>query len=150
MNTIDFLRANEHKSEMGFVSKAQYLKDNWSWLRYSYAIAIKVRRRMKELGITQKELALQLGCTQQHISVLLGGKSNMTLETMAKLEQALSFDLIGKILHEFNYSVQSDEAIGYLNDSSVSGPIPAGFNTSEIVVGYTPRKTKGPKSIKNP
>ena len=148
MNTMDFLRANEHKSEDGFVSKAQYFKDNWSWLRYSYAIAIKVRRRMKELGITQKDLAGRIECTQQHISVLLGGKANMTLETMAKLERALSVDLIGKSLLEFNYSIQADEDIGYLNDSSVKGPVPDGFNTSEHVDGYKPRKKKGPKSIK--
>ena len=147
MNTMDFLRANEHKSEVGFVSKAQYLKDNWSWMRYSYAIAIKVRRRMKDLGITQKELAGKLECTQQHVSVLLGGKANMTLETMAKLEQALSFDLIGKSLQEFNYSVQADKVVGYLNDSSVSGPLPNGINTSELADGYKPRKKKGPKSI---
>lgn len=147
MNTLDFLRANEHKSEVSFVSKAQYLKDNWPWLRYSYAIAIKIRSRMKELGITQKELARKLGCTQQHISVLLGGKANLTLESIAKLEQALSFDLIGHCLQEFNYSVQKDEFIGYLNDSSVTGPVPDGFKTSELVDGYKPRKKKGPKSI---
>lgn len=147
MSTIDFLRANEHKSEAGFVSKAQYLKDNWTWLRYSYAIAIKVRRRMKDLGITQKELARQLGCTQQHISVLLGGKANMTLETMAKLEQSLSFDLIGQGLQEFGYSIP-EETVGYLNDSAVSGPIPDGVKTSDLVDGYKPRKKKGPKSFK--
>ena len=147
MNTLDFLRANEHKSEVSFVSKAQYLKDNWPWLRYSYAIAIKIRSRMKELGITQKELARKLGCTQQHISVLLGGKANLTLESIATLEQALSFDLIGHCLQEFNYSVQKDEFIGYLNDSSVTGPVPDGFKTSEIFEGYKPRKKKGPKSI---
>ena len=147
MNTLDFLRANEHKSKTGFISKAQYLKDNWTWLRYSYAIAIKVRRRMKELGITQKELASQLECTQQHISVLLGGKSNMTLETMAKLEQALSFDLIGQSLQEFSYSLPENN-VGYLNDSAVSGPAPDGFKTSELVDGYKPRKKKGPKSSK--
>lgn len=147
MSTIDFLRANEHKSEAGFVSKAQYLKDNWTWLRYSYAIAIKVRRRMKDLGITQKELARQLGCTQQHISVLLGGKANMTLETMAKLEQSLSFDLIGQGLQEFGYSIP-EETVGYLNDSAVSGPIPDGVKTSDLVDGYKPRKKRGPKSFK--
>ena len=103
---------------------------------------------MKELGITQKGLARKLGCTQQHISVLLGGKANLTLETIAKLEQALSFDLIGHGLQEFNYSAQSDDAIGYLNDSSVNRPIPDGFKTSEVVDGYKPRKKKGPKSIK--
>ena len=150
MNTMDFLRAHENKSENGFVSKAQYLQDNWSWLKYSYAIAIKVRRRMKELGITQKELASQLDCTQQHVSVLLGGKANMTLETMAKLEQALSFDLIGNSLQDFNYYNRIDETKGYLNDSAVSGPIPEGVKTSEFVDGFKPRKKKGPKSFKKP
>lgn len=149
MNTIDFLKANEHKSDADFVSKAQYLKDNWSWLKYSYAIAIKVRRRMRELGITQNELALRLGCTQQHISVLLGGKANMTLETIAKLEQALSLDLIGQSLQEFNYSISLDETIRCLNDSAVSGPTPEGVKTSEFVDGYKPRKKKGPKRSKH-
>lgn len=149
MNTMDFLRANEHKSDVDFVSKAQFLKDNWSWLRYSYAIAIKVRRRMKELGMSQKELALRLGCTQQHISVLLSGKANMTLETMAKLEYALSFDLIGQSLQEFRYSPPFPENnIGYLNDSAVDGPIPAIAKTSKLVDGYKPRKKKGPKGSK--
>ena len=148
MNTLDYLKANEHKSEVGFITKAQYLKDNWPWLQYSYAIAIKVRRRMKELSMSQKELAMQLSCTQQHISVLLGGKANMTLETIAKLEHALSFDLIGQGLTEFNYAISADEGIGYLNDSAISGPIPKGVRTSELVEGYKPRKKKGPKSAK--
>ena len=147
MNTMDFLRANEHKSKVDFVSKAQFLKDNWSWLKYSYAIAVKVRRRMKELDMSQKVLALRLGCTQQHISVLLGGKANMTLETMAKLEQALSFDLIGQSLQEFSYSLPENN-VGYLNDSAVDEPIPASVKTSELVDGYKPRKKKGPKSSK--
>lgn len=150
MNTAEFLKANEHKSESGFVSKAQYLKDNWFWLKYSYVIAIKVRSRMKELGITQKELAQRLGCTQQHISVLLGGKSNMTLETLAKLEQSLSFDLIGRFLQDFAYSIPDEEELEYLNDSAVSGSIPDGISARELVYGYKTRKKKGPKSPKQP
>ena len=74
--------------------------------------------------------------TQQHISVLLGGKVNMTLETLAKLEEALSLDLIGQSLK------------GYLNDSGVHGPAHEGVNTSDLVDGYKPRKKKGPKGIK--
>ena len=147
MNTLDFLKENEHKSEEGFVSKAQYLKDNWLWLRYSYAIAIKVRGRMRELGISQKELAAKLECTQQHISVLLGGKANMTLETMAKLEYALSVDLIGHGLQEFAYSIQGNN-VGLLNDPTIDGPSPEGVKTSELVDGYKPRKKKGPKMTK--
>lgn len=145
MNTLDFLKANEHKSVDAFISKAQYLKENWPWLKYSYAIAIKVRRRMKELGVTQKELARRLECTQQHISVLLGGRANMTLETLAKLEQALSFNLIGNGLQDFNYALQEEETGVYLSDSAVSDPIPEGIKTSDFVDGYKPRKKKGPK-----
>lgn len=146
MNTLDYLKANEHKSENGFASKAQYIEDNWSWLKYSYAIAIKVRRRMKELGITQKKLARELGCTQQHISVLLGGRANMTLETLAKLEQALSFDLIGNNLLVFGGSLPDKDTAGYLNDSSAGGAIPEGSKTGKLVDGYKPRKKKGPKN----
>ena len=148
MNTIDFLKANEHKSESGFISQAQFFKDNWSWLKYSYAVALKVRRRMKDMGITQKELAEKMECSQQHISVLLGGKANMTLETLAKLEQALSFDLIGKGLLEFGYSIPDSDAVGYLNDSLMNGPIHDGIKTGNLVDGYKPRKKKGPKSSK--
>ena len=150
MNTLDFLRANEHKDERVFITQTQYLKSNWSWLKYSYAIAIKIRRRMKESGITQRQLAQQLGCSQQHISVLLGGKSNMTLETISKLEHALSMDLIGDSLKGFGYAIQDKGDVGYLNDSAADKPSPSGMSTSEIVEGYTPRKKKGPKPNRQP
>lgn len=148
MNTLEFLRTNEHKSSNDFVSKAQYLKDNWEWLKYSYAIAIKVRHRMRDLGIIQKELAKKLECTQQHVSVLLSGKANMTLETLAKLEQALKFDLIGNSLEEFRYPVSSEPTPAYLNDSAGSENDLQGIKTSNLVEGYKPRKKKGPKASK--
>ena len=144
MNTLDFLRANEHKSTEDFVTKAQYIKENWMWMKYSYAIAIKVRRRMQDLGMTQKQLAEALGCTQQHVSVLLNGKVNMTLETLAKLENALRFDLIGSCLESFG---NSGDNASFLNDSF--GEIPtSGLKTGSLVDGYKPRKKKGPKASK--
>lgn len=143
MNTMDFLRANEHKSADDFVAKARYIKDNWVWLKYSYAIAIKVRRRMQELDMTQKQLAEALGCTQQHVSVLLNGKVNMTLETLAKLEKALKFDLIGASLESFG-EPGGLASSSLLNDSF--GIIPdTGLETTSLVDGYKPRKKKGPK-----
>ena len=147
MNTIDFLKANENKGHSTFISKAEYLRDNWLWLRYSYAIAIKVRGRMRALGITQKELATMLGCTQQHISVLLAGRSNMTLETLAKLEHALAFDLIGHVLKEFSDAGSEETSVMYLNDSGSDGLVQDGFQTSNYVDGYKPRKKKGPKTV---
>ena len=147
MNTLEFLRTNEHKSSNDFVSKAQYLKDNWGWLKYSYAVAIKVRHRMRDLGITQKELSKIMDCTQQHVSVLLSGQSNMTLETLAKLEQALKMDLIGSSLDEFRYLASSEPASAYLHDSTGSENSLQGIKTSTLVEGYKPRKKKGPKAL---
>ena len=144
MNTIDFLRANEHKGNGEFLKQAQYLKENWEWLKYSYAVAIKVRSRMEELGWTQKRLAEALGCTQQHISILLNGKVNMTLETLAKLEKALDFNLIGEALALTDGYQTTSKPLGYLNEpSSQEEAISKG--TSTVVDGYPSRKKKGPR-----
>ena len=88
---------------------------------------------------TQKRLAEALGCTQQHISVILNGHVNMTLETIAKLEAALDIDLISSSLTTFD-SPQP----GYLNQPSPGDP-PLDINTTQLVDGYAPRKKKGPK-----
>lgn len=145
MNTIDFLRAHEYKSKEDFLAQTQYLKDNWAWMKYSVAITIRVRRRMQELGWTQKQLAEALGCTQQHISVLLNGRVNMTLETVAKLESALDFNLIGTSLETFSHPESGQLKPGYLNSRAL-GEVKPDINTSKLVDGYTPRKKKGPRN----
>ena len=94
MKTIDVLRKHESPVKSKWREDAEWGRDNWRWLRYSSAIAISVRQRMKELGITQVALADKLGCTQQHVSMLLKGNANLTLETISKLEEALDFSLI--------------------------------------------------------
>ncbi|MBO4595115.1 MAG: helix-turn-helix transcriptional regulator [Bacteroidales bacterium] len=138
MTTLDFLNANKQTEGNQFIEQAQYLKDNWGWLKYSYAVAIKMRRRMAELGLTQRMLANELGCTQQHISVLLAGRANMTLETLSKLESALKINLLSSILSGYQ-----EESVGYLSDSGDNSNLPLG--TSKFVDGYSPRKKKGPK-----
>ena len=137
MNTIDFLKSNQQKGSGAFLKEAQFLRDNWGWLKYSYAVAIRVRSRMREMGWSQLQLSKALGCTQQHVSVLLGGKVNMTLETISKLENALGFDLIGTAL-----TIPS--TTGYLSETS-SDEDAVTSGTSSFVEGYSPRKKKGPK-----
>lgn len=139
MDTLNYLRANECKGKGKFVSEASFLRDNWEWLKYSYAIAVKVRRRMSELGITQKQMAEKMDCTQQNISVLLKGKVNMTLETIARLENALQMHIMGEELIP-----REIESKGYLNSPrSPEDTVHSG--TSQYVEGYRPRKKKGPK-----
>ena len=98
MKTIDIL--NKYKSDTAskWREEAEYRRRNARWLRYSAMISLQVRDRMSKIGMTQVVLAEKLGCTQQHVSMLLKGKSNMTIETIAKLEEALDFDIIGNAL----------------------------------------------------
>ena len=62
-------------------------------------------RAMDRQGVTQSVLAERMGCSQQYVSNLLKGSSNMTLETIARIETALNIDLIGAAL--------SSPAVGY-------------------------------------
>ena len=74
---------------------------------------------MQEVGVTQVMLADRLGCTQQHVSTLLKGSSNLTLETIAKLEEALDFNIIGDAIIPVN-GYKQDAVVGrraYLSDS---------------------------------
>ena len=91
---------------------------------------------MVEMGWTQKQLAQALDCTQQHVSVILNGRVNMTLETIAKLDKALQFDLVGEALTSLSEPAPSEVA---------SEP-----HTPHLVEGYGNRKKKGPKKKNNP
>ena len=98
MKAIEFLMKNQSDTASKWREEAEYRRKNARWLRYSAMIALQVRDRMSQIGMTQVVLAEKLGCTQQHISMLLKGKNNLTLETIAKLEEALDFNIIGEAL----------------------------------------------------
>ena len=98
MKAIEFLMKNQSDTASKWREEAEYRRRNARWLRYSAMIALRVRDRMSQIGMTQVVLAEKLGCTQQHISMLLKGKNNLTLETISKLEEALDFDIIGAAL----------------------------------------------------
>ena len=98
MKAIEFLMKNQSDTASKWREEAEYRRKNARWLRYSAMIALQVRDRMSQIGITQVVLAEKLGCTQQHISMLLKGKNNLTRETITKLEEALDFDIISEAL----------------------------------------------------
>lgn len=92
---IDVLRANQSAENSKWREQAQWRTENWGWLKHSLHIALQTRDRMRALGLTQKELAERMGCSQQYVSLILKGKENLTLETISKIESVLDFDLIG-------------------------------------------------------
>ena len=93
-NAIEILEAHHSGTGAGWRENAQWRKDNEFWLTYARHITLQVLRSMDEQSITQAELARRMGCTQQYVSNLLKGCSNMTLETIARLEKALDLDLL--------------------------------------------------------
>lgn len=46
---------------------------------------------LEESGLSQSELAAQLGCSEANVSQMLGGGRNLTLRTLARAAFALGF-----------------------------------------------------------
>ena len=91
---IEIVKKNQIENNQWRI-EAAVARESWDWMKYSMRIALKVRSKMKADGITQCALASKLGCTQQYVSLILKGKENLTLETIAKLESALQIQLWG-------------------------------------------------------
>ena len=91
---IDVVKAHQSTEGSKWKKQAQWHVDNWGWLKHSARIALKVKERLNALGLTQKELAERMGCSQQYVSLILKGKENLTLETIAKLEKALDSEIL--------------------------------------------------------
>ena len=61
---------------------------------FSRGIALRVRSVLAARGMKQKQLARLTGCTPQHINRVLKGNSNLTIKTIALIENALDIQLI--------------------------------------------------------
>lgn len=121
---IDVLKAHQSSEPSKWKEQAQWHVDNWGWLKHSAKIALNARKKMAALGLTQKELAEKMGCSQQYISLVLKGKENLTLDTISRLERVLDMDLLihpGNLVSGYGY--QPDRAPQYLSepDSPVYG-----------------------------
>ena len=139
---IEFLEAHQSPTPSRWREDAQWRRDNEYWLQYSRYITLQVLRAMDEQSVTQVELAKRMGCTQQYVSSLLKGCSNMTLETIARLENALSIDLIKSALtYVHGYCSPVSSRPQYLNDSA-GEELDPDIKTSDYVDGYNLRKKR--------
>ncbi len=143
---IDVLRAHQSEEKSRWKEQAQWHTDNWGWLKHSTQIALAARGRMAALGLTQKELAERMGCSQQYISLILKGKENLTLETVSRLEGVLDTDLlIHPENHVHRYVSSPLSTSHYLNDSD-GDCLNSVTKTSELVDGYKRKSRKSRKS----
>lgn len=99
---IEFLQSHQSGATSKWRADAEWRRDNEFWLAYSRHITLQVLRGMDEQSVTQAELARRMGCTQQYVSNLLKGSSNMTLETIARLEIALNLDILKTALADID------------------------------------------------
>ena len=63
-------------------------------LRESQNIAMKVLLKLKELGWTQRDLALKMEVSPQQITKIVSGKQNLTIETQIKLQYILDIPVL--------------------------------------------------------
>ena len=89
-----YLKTHQSSTPSHWREDAQWRRDNDYWLKYTQRITIQVLQAMDEQSVTQAVLAKRMGCTQQYVSNLLKGSSNMTLETICRLEKALKLDIL--------------------------------------------------------
>lgn len=91
---ISRLKEHESATPSRWRENAEWRIANKSWLRYSQRIAMMMLDRMEELGLTQKSLAVKMGCSQQYISRVLKGTENLSIETISKIESALGLEIL--------------------------------------------------------
>lgn len=115
----EFLNNNQSATPSKWREAAEWRRKNEKWLKYARVITMKTMQAMDKQSVTQSILAKRMGCSQQYVSNLLKGSSNMTLETISRIETALNIDLIGSALSGLvdGYdSAESSSRTCYLND----------------------------------
>ena len=88
-------RLKEHQSSnpSKWREKTEWRMKKKLWLCYSQHIAMMMLDQMEKLNINKEQLSKLLGCTQEYVSKILKGQENLTLETMAKIEQCLKIQI---------------------------------------------------------
>ena len=122
----EFLNNHQSATPSKWRESAEWRRENEKWLKYARFITMKTMQAMDRQGVTQSVLAERMGCSQQYVSNLLKGSSNMTLETIARIETALNIDLIGAALSSpvVGYSTRAVQAVSALFGFGLSAVFP--------------------------
>jgi len=59
----------------------------------AFELSLEIYRQMKDAGLSQTAFARQLGVSKAYVSQILGGKTNLTILSLAKIAKALGADL---------------------------------------------------------
>lgn len=76
------------------LKERKFRRENSDWLKFSASVALKIRKILRQQGITQLELAKRLDTSACQVNKLLSGKANFELKTIFALQKALNTPLI--------------------------------------------------------
>jgi ribosome-binding protein aMBF1 (putative translation factor) len=82
------------KESSKWIEKTEWRISNENWLDKSAKISLKILRTLRGKSISQKDLAEKLNVSPQHVSKILKGEENFTLETIDKIEKVLGITLV--------------------------------------------------------
>lgn len=101
-------------------AKAEWREENKDWLAFSAKIAIKILSALRQNRIegkspnSQKELADQMGITPQQVNKIVKGHENLTTETIFRIQEALSIQLIQLVETPIKKSNITDIQVNYI------------------------------------
>lgn len=95
---VNNLKMHQSTTPSRWRERAEWRQENKSWLRHSQHIAMMMLDKMETLGLTQREVAERMGCSQQYVSRILKGHENLSIETMCKIEEALDLVILPQVL----------------------------------------------------
>lgn len=114
---------------MNFLDNIPENPETDHFVNKSFDIVDRIQYILKELGITQKELAVRLGKNESEISKWMSGMHNFTLRTITNIEHSLQQNIIcvadPKAIpceSDSNYERYTNLMFGKFNTNSVECP----------------------------
>ena len=102
------------KKVSNWLNDAEIRQANKKWKDRSFKIAVRILREIRAQkninGMTQRKLAEEMGVSPQYINKVVKGKENLTLETIAKIEDVLGITIIEVTSTEFGQTIHSDSS----------------------------------------
>jgi len=128
MDNVDILNKLSEGNSSDWLKKAEWRKQNESWLDFSAEIALQIISALKKEGKTKKDLAKEMGVSPQNISKLLSGSANFCLETISKFEKILNIDLIQTV----DNSILKNDFKNEMNTNIIISFKSEGYNYNDI------------------
>lgn len=110
-----------------WIEEARERKLNQEEIRSRQKIALNILRTLRQLDISQKQLAEMLNVSPQQVNKWVKGSENFTIDTIFKIQKALGVELIeviepklitkisNSIVINLTYSIPAVTSIGALN-----------------------------------